>query len=332
MDCSICLCENYKTFKCSCDCIVCFDCISTNCDILLKENKVPYCFNCYKNIIPTDIEDKITSKKILDCYINSINKEEFLHIFSKRLNSEGLIEEIKAKRKKDILNGFPKCILKTIDIIHPNKFKQMEKKIFTNYDIKFDDKKCFNQFCDGYLIDSFCYKCNISFCDFCEKEKTPFHSCKKEDIDSVEFMKTKIKCPKCKAPCEKISGCNHITCANCQTNFNYTTGEIETSGGHDRNKINEKEKRKLSDYLSNSKFKELVLEFEKLRPKEYDGIRIVKMAKENKDISDELYHYRNHLNKLNYYNKISFEIDILITSKDFNEHRLRRYIEKFQNI
>ena len=41
-----------------------------------------------------------------------------------------------------------------------------------------------------------------------------------------------VECPKCKVKVEKIDGCDAITCAVCNTNFWYTTGEEGDAGNH----------------------------------------------------------------------------------------------------
>jgi len=40
-----------------------------------------------------------------------------------------------------------------------------------------------------------------------------------------------IKCPNCKVPVEKISGCDSLTCPICKTNFCNSTGKIGGHGG-----------------------------------------------------------------------------------------------------
>ncbi len=97
-----------------------------------------------------------------------------------------------------------------------------------------------NLCCPGKLDDSTntCVVCNTTFCEFCECPKhanaNANHVCVQENIDSVEFVKTLIRCPNlnCRLPVIRSWGCNFITCSVCKTNFDYTTGHKTTDGNH----------------------------------------------------------------------------------------------------
>jgi len=69
--------------------------------------------------------------------------------------------------------------------------------------------------------------CNYVWCKMCQKEILP--KGRKHSCDGSSEMARLVKrkgwryCPTCKTPCEKISGCNFISCISpgCHTHFCY---------------------------------------------------------------------------------------------------------------
>jgi hypothetical protein len=76
--------------------------------------------------------------------------------------------------------------------------------------------KCISFSCLGSMIIKEnveqCNKCGISMCITCQAIAKQDHKCKEDDIESLEYMKRTVKCPKCTRPAEKSSGCNFLTC------------------------------------------------------------------------------------------------------------------------
>ncbi|KAL6154095.1 hypothetical protein ACJQWK_01597 [Exserohilum turcicum] len=76
-----------------------------------------------------------------------------------------------------------------------------------------------------------CEDCNLAFCvvclaswhgDFVRCEPRDATQLTDEDQASLNFIsKHTTPCPYCSVPCQKSFGCNHITCAQCQTHFCY---------------------------------------------------------------------------------------------------------------
>jgi transposase-like protein len=111
-----------------------------------------------------------------------------------------------------------------------------------------ETKRCFRLFCQGSMEKKTgvgyenryengyenweCSTCHSGYCRLCEKNWTSTHQCKKEDIASIEWKKSMQHCPHCSLPIEKVDGCDAITCAGCQKNFNYSTGLPCESGNH----------------------------------------------------------------------------------------------------
>jgi len=69
----------------------------------------------------------------------------------------------------------------------------------------------------GYLCNvAICPKCRFNFCILCYEQSHPNESCSNNsnvlDPASMKTISKMKKCPKCKVPTERSSGCNHMTC------------------------------------------------------------------------------------------------------------------------
>lgn len=79
-----------------------------------------------------------------------------------------------------------------------------------------------------------CEDCNIAFCvvclaswhgDFVRCQPRDPNQLTEEDQASLNFIsKNTSPCPYCSVPCQKSHGCNHMTCAQCETHFCYLCG------------------------------------------------------------------------------------------------------------
>ncbi|KAF2826163.1 RWD-domain-containing protein [Ophiobolus disseminans] len=79
-----------------------------------------------------------------------------------------------------------------------------------------------------------CEDCNLAFCivclaswhgDFVRCEPRDLNQLTEEDQASLNFiLKSTSPCPYCSVPCQKSYGCNHMTCAQCETHFCYLCG------------------------------------------------------------------------------------------------------------
>ena len=76
--------------------------------------------------------------------------------------------------------------------------------------------------------------CESTYCKDCEKKIVGDikHECKQEDLDSVKFVNSLVKCPRCDIAVIRSFGCDNITCSHCGTNFHYITGEKTQHGNH----------------------------------------------------------------------------------------------------
>jgi hypothetical protein len=81
--------------------------------------------------------------------------------------------------------------------------------------------------CPGFVEKGICSLCNNVICGKCQEKFVEGHECKNEDIKNVNSIKKDTKrCPSCRVPIHKISGCSQMWCTNCHTTFDYKTGEI----------------------------------------------------------------------------------------------------------
>jgi E3 ubiquitin-protein ligase RNF14 len=79
-----------------------------------------------------------------------------------------------------------------------------------------------------------CEDCNLAFCivclaswhgDFIRCEPRDKTNLTEEDQASLNFiLKNTSPCPYCSVPCQKSFGCNHMTCAQCESHFCYLCG------------------------------------------------------------------------------------------------------------
>lgn len=99
-------------------------------------------------------------------------------------------------------------------------------------------KKCGDENCKGFV--STAYKCGIcskftcSKCNVikkCHDDKT--HECDPDTVATIDALKSEcVNCPKCQVPIFRTEGCPQMWCVNCNTAFDWNTGEIDTGHIH----------------------------------------------------------------------------------------------------
>jgi hypothetical protein len=154
-----------------------------------------------------------------------------------KMHMSKLIEDLR-KQRKQFIKEFPKAIELVINIALTKKLNNIGKqnKLYLKNLVTSSQRMCMNSHCNGRMKQENnhfeCLKCATRFCVECERIQKENHVCKKEDIESLELISTIPKCPKCKIPIEKSEGCNGMTCASCQTSFDYASGELSSHGSH----------------------------------------------------------------------------------------------------
>lgn len=342
--CAVCFCpieKNERSY--SCVVIECNECVCEECMILLLK------FSEGSGIIP-----KCPAEKCKGIYTLSNLKEmsqDDLSIYSsacfkyimkdqgdvvkKRLQEIKILTDLRNERLKYLEQEYPKGILLTAKITFKDRLRSLDKQKskLKSAQINKTNRNCMNVVCNGFLDPNFvCITCGTEFCNQCEVKITENHVCKQEDLDSVNIVNDMVKCPGCKLPVFKNEGCDSITCSNCNTNFEYSTGKL---GGHGSSNaklgktisINKKER--LSNIFEehlNSECLELLLMFEALEPKirtkdtiltpikEYFSTNDSQLAK--KKIAIKIDKYYNYMAKNRHYHKLLIKIEEKIRNKE----------------
>jgi len=92
--------------------------------------------------------------------------------------------------------------------------------------------------CRGFVFNGGGFKCNLCDIEICKKchvivTSDAKHSCKQEDVASVECIKKECKaCPGCGTPSRKTEGCSQVWCLVCHKAWNWNNGQLEHGAIH----------------------------------------------------------------------------------------------------
>lgn len=240
--CIICFCNENFTLKCAnkfCETRICEECFETYLNVCLSEKSLVKCLNqhCKSYIISESFKKNnsyydLYKKVLLTAFMHSQGDE-----VKDKINMSKLVADMRQQRKQ-FIKDFPKAIKLVIDIALSKKMNDIGKqnKLYIKNLITKSNRMCMNSHCNGKMKqeDTYfeCLKCSTKFCKECEKILNENHVCKKDDIESLKLISSIPKCPKCNIAIEKSEGCNGMTCASCQTTFDYRTGQISDHGSH----------------------------------------------------------------------------------------------------
>ena len=235
--CIICYCNETFTLKCAdkfCNTRICEECFETYLNHCLSEKSLVKCLNqhCKSYIISDSFKKgnnyhELYKKVLLTAFMHSQGPE-----VKDKMNITKLVGDLRQQRKQ-FIKTFPKAIELVIDIALSKKLNNIGKqnKSYVKNLVTKSNRMCMNSHCNGKMNQDFeCLKCSTRFCKECEKIMNENHVCKKEDIDSLKLISNIPKCPKCNIAIERSEGCNGMTCASCQTTFDYSTGEVSDHG------------------------------------------------------------------------------------------------------
>lgn len=241
MSCAICFCPiEGATIKCCdprCLNVLCVECTVRFIDVVHSDatgQKLSCvrdgCEGEYDQLsiasLPSESQKKY--REILLAHFFKANKSEI----EEREKHNLLILKMKEERNQFYTDNMPPAILRVANIAFADRLKKV-KKVEAKKQAEQLGRVCINFFCGGFLDKDFkCCKCMVTFCTECEEEKKDGHVCRPEVKQSVAFVKTMRACPECGTRIEKGEGCMAMTCAVCNTNFWYSTGEKGDAGNH----------------------------------------------------------------------------------------------------
>jgi len=235
--CTICYSNENYTLKCAdkfCTTRICEDCFKVYLGHCLSEKSLVKCLNpyCKAYIVSSSFKLRndyyeLYKKVLVTAFMHSQGPEVKDKMIIKKM-----ITDLRTERKK-FIKEFPKAIELIIDVALSRKLNLINKqnKQFIDGLVGSANRGCMVSHCNGKLnADFVCLKCSTKFCIKCEKIQKENHKCSLADIESLKLISQLPTCPKCKLPIEKSEGCNHMTCASCQTSFDLTTGELTSHG------------------------------------------------------------------------------------------------------
>lgn len=239
--CLICCCGSEVPLKtCSsvdCDSKICTECLERFLEIGARERTTPRCLatGCsalfLRSVLPMPVYDLALFRGLLRD--PQLNEDTRFHDQQHRLR-EQLINE----REKFLETSFPESIRRAVHIMYGSELRKVHKSNLETMRRlgERETKRCFRVFCKGFMrLEQekwTCALCDSVFCSRCESGHEEPHQCRPEDRASVEWKNSLPQCPKCHQTIEKSDGCDNMTCAVCQTNFSYSTGERTVAGNH----------------------------------------------------------------------------------------------------
>lgn len=289
MECLICFCPIEGPYIRCCD-PQCLAGTCTDCGVALvayssQNNLMPTCpsKNCRGFYLISEI------KKLSEPSISLYEKACLQHILKDKGDSvsmtiahQDMLTKLRQERSVFIQENFPLAISHVAAIAFKPRLNHLNRGKTQNLanKLKTANRLCMNLYCNGRLDDDFtCMTCLTQFCTKCEQPLVPVsastttptitHTCKQEDIESMQMIKKMVQCPNCKYPVEKSQGCNSMTCTHCATNFDYATGAQTTHGNNHNAPITVREKYKLSVLLSkevDTNVLDLILDIESYEP------------------------------------------------------------------
>ena len=237
-NCIICFGDFTETrYKC-CDprCMeyLCEDCIQRYIEISDEENRLP---TCPRESCKGVFDEQCINKELVPLFRKLLYKYYKLTKTSEinDAHREKAVHNIlKDEKMKFILENMPKAVLKVSKIIHMAKLTKVKKSQLSREKGRVS-RTCINLVCNGFLGEDFkCLKCETSFCKECEEtiEEDSNHECNPEHVESLKTINALVSCPSCGVKIEKAEGCMAMTCAICNQNFWYSTGEKGEQGNH----------------------------------------------------------------------------------------------------
>jgi hypothetical protein len=115
------------------------------------------------------------------------------------------------------------------------KLKQKKSNLLYGHDQEASAPKFYGHCpvgdCRGFLTGSSkCGICDTKVCLSCKEIWSEGHVCNQDTLETLaKIRKDSRPCPKCKCMIHRIEGCRQMWCTNCQTAFDWNTGELVTT-------------------------------------------------------------------------------------------------------
>lgn len=205
MECPICVETTKNSYKCTfCDFECCKNCVETYAANTLS------CMNCKFIISLPMVEVK---KKFLNRVL--VKEDKYMLESKKTIAMDKKIRALKSEKEYFKEVGFSIAIVYYNDMIFNMTISQ--------FGICSDCGQV--NFNNGKVIEC---PCGNNLCSICRDINDNGHKCKEEIASSSELIKkSSTGCPGCGASVTKVDGCYQIICTQCDTAFDYNTGEID---------------------------------------------------------------------------------------------------------
>lgn len=295
-ECMICFDEKEVTITCKCNSSLCDECFSEYTQSCINDKgKLPKCVVCPREYLFECFEDFEPALEYANVLLEFIRKNpDFQNKVNTVTKEKKLIEKLRAK-KAEIFERIPKALKYIIETTMMTEYKEAMKVNMQHVKTQIQKKKCFSGVCPTGNLDNdehenwICDTCSNTFCRRCEHIMFDNHTCKQEDLESLQFISSLVHCPTCQAPVQKIDGCNNLTCSMCGTSFNEISGEKSEYGGHNSKLELKDVKYSLSLELGDKYEKEIidfVKEYESEEPEQPDYDIFVPYL-EQEELNDE---------------------------------------------
>lgn len=348
-ECFICFEKEKHSYSCcsrTCSQLLCYECLKEYITFLAASKNNPICVDpdCKGYYIYSEIP--LGLRDIFDALVVEACRKTFIENIREELETRHAIDKIRKTRVKFLRDKMPRSVLFVAEAAMKKELYKLDRDAVKKMkEMNRDNQRvisCPIVACYGSLDVYYqCKLCSAQVCKKCEMECRKGHKCKPEDVETVNFVKKMVHCPECSLPIEREYGCNFMTCANCNTNFNYFTGKRGGAGNDGQNQEIRKtiaSGEKLSVihnmYLKRTLLLGNVRRIESHKPKTVKPQKIVKIFTAEGPLNVRklmVAHqkYSKYLSQHRLYMKVITDIEKEIIDKEVTQGSLENYLKVF---